>query len=345
MTMTPTNPEMEQAPTETGQDVHAFAFGDPEPVLDGQMVHYLGIFPSLNGNYYQPPVSLEGLAKMARANTHHESALFFKRNMVMKYFVDIRLIKRREMRYAALDWHTFGNCYFQVFRNGFGAVVRLARLPALNMRVGVKPGSFFFIKPDGTEIEFKPGEVIHLKETDITQSIYGMPQYLGGLQSVLLNENATLFRRRYYINGAHAGYIFVTYDLATDKAEAIQTAMQGSKGPGNYRSLYLNMPSGHNKANLKDRVQMIPVGEMSKDDFEAVKNVTQQDILNMHRIYPSLAAMMPMNTGGFGDIEKISKVYWENEVVPMQQVFLELNDYLPEHSRISFKEPDFLQAA
>lgn len=332
-------PEM----TAPSQDVHAFAFGDPEPVLDGQMIHYLGIFPSMNGKYYQPPVSLEGLAKMSRANTHHESALFFKRNMVMKYFINHRLIKRREMRYAALDWHTFGNVYFQVFRNAFGGVTRLARLPALNMRVGVKPGTFFYIKADGTEIEFQPGEVVHLLETDVSQSIYGLPQYLGGLQSVLLNENATLFRRRYYINGAHAGYIFVTYDLATDKAEAIQTAMQGSKGPGNYRSLYLNMPSGHNKANLKDRVQMIPVGEMSQDDFEAVKNVTQQDILNMHRIYPSLAAMMPMNTGGFGDIEKIYKVYWENEVMPMQQVFLELNEHLPPNAEIQFKEPEFLQ--
>lgn len=326
-------------------DITAFSFGDPEPVLNSALVDYLGVFINHNGRYYIPPVSLDGIAKLSRANSHHESALFFKRNQVMKHFEDHALITRRDMRYAALDWHVFGNAYFQVHKNMLGGAVRLTRLPALNMRVGVVPGTYFFVKKDGNEVPFKPGEVVHLKETDVAQNIYGIPQYLGGMQSVLLNENATLFRRRFYLNGAHAGYIFVTFDLQTEKANAIEEAIKGSKGPGNYRSMYLNMPSGHNKANLKDRVQMIPIGQMTQDEFEQVKNVTQQDILNMHRIYPSLAAMMPLNTGGFGDVTKVSQVYFENEVIPMQQVFLELNEFLPNGHPIVFKAPDFKEAA
>ena len=54
--------------------------------------------------------------------------------------------------------------------------------------------------------------MVQVKEYDEIQQIYGMPDWLGGLQSALLNEDATLFRRRYYVNGAHLGYILYTND-------------------------------------------------------------------------------------------------------------------------------------
>ena len=201
------------------------------------------------------------------------------------------------------------------------------------------------VKKDGSEIEFKIGEVIQLKETDTSQKIYGVPQYLAGIQSILLSEDTTLFRRKYYKNGAHMGYVFVTYDLGKEQVEKVKGALAQSKGPGNFRPFFLNMKSGHNKANLKDRVQMKPVGELEKDDYEKIKMITQQDVLNMHRVPPALAGMMPLNVGGFGDVEKIDKIYYENEVVPMQQVILELNDHLPASNPIVFDKPDFKDAA
>ncbi len=327
------------------EDVNAFSFGDPEPVLNNRMTDYLGTFAEVNGKYYIPPVSLSGIDQITRANGHHESALYFKRNMLMKYWNDHPLIKRVEMRYAAHDWHTFGMAYFQVHRNAFGGITRLSHLPAINMRVGIKPGTFFMVKKDGSEIEFKIGEVIQLKETDTSQKIYGVPQYLAGIQSILLSEDTTLFRRKYYKNGAHMGYVFVTYDLGKEQVEKVKGALAQSKGPGNFRPFFLNMKSGHNKANLKDRVQMKPVGELEKDDYEKIKMITQQDVLNMHRVPPALAGMMPLNVGGFGDVEKIDKIYYENEVVPMQQVILELNDHLPASNPIVFDKPDFKDAA
>ena len=54
--------------------------------------------------------------------------------------------------------------------------------------------------------KFAPGSVFHLLEPDINQELYGMPEYLSALNSAWLNESATLFRRKYYQNGAHAGY-------------------------------------------------------------------------------------------------------------------------------------------
>ena len=55
-----------------------------------------------------------------------------------------------------------------------------------------------------------------------------------------------------------------------------------------------------------------------------------------HRIPPALAGLKPENAGGFGDIEKINKIYVENEIKPMAQPFQELNRQLPRHAQFRF---------
>ncbi|MCZ7024415.1 hypothetical protein O6487_26330, partial [Salmonella enterica subsp. enterica] len=41
-----------------------------------------------------------------------------------------------------------------------------------------------------------------------------------------------------------------------------------------------------------------------------------------------LAGIIPENSGGFGDIEKIDKVYTSNEIRPICQLFNQANDSL-----------------
>ncbi|VFZ87203.1 phage portal protein, pbsx family [Klebsiella variicola] len=43
-----------------------------------------------------------------------------------------------------------------------------------------------------------------------------------------------------------------------------------------------------------------------------------------HRVPPQLMGIIPNNTGGFGDIEKASKVFVRNELIPLQKDFLSL---------------------
>lgn len=316
---------------------HAFSFGDPEPVLTNNIADYLGVFIDVNGEYYRPPVSLQGLADIMTANPHHNSILHFKKNMALKYFIPSKLMTYNILQKLALDFVVTGNYYLQLFRNGFGKIIRTGHLPAISMRRGKQEGQFFKLNKDGSTVEFKAGEVIHIKEPDIKQSIYGTPEYLGGIQSVLLSEEAGLFRRKYYLNGAHMGYILVTNDADLDEATAkmIEKQVKGSKGPGNFRSLYLNI----GKSNAKEPVQIIPVGDIgTKDEFERIKNITRDEILSMHRMQPGLSGIMPDNTGGFGDLEKIMRVYYELEVIPLQQAFLELNEHLGARA-VAFKEP------
>lgn len=318
---------------------HAFAFGDPEPVLSANPMDYLGVFLDIGGDYYRPPVSLSGLADLMGANAHHNSILHFKKNMVLMWFKPSALVTYNTLQKLALDYVVTGNMYVQLFRNSFGRVVRTARLPAISMRRGKQPGQFFKVKNDGSNIEFKPGEVIHIFEPDIKQEIYGLPEYMGGIQSVLLSEESGLFRRKYYSNGAHMGYILVTNDADLDEqtAKLIESKVKESKGPGNFRSLYLNI----GKSNAKEPVQIIPVGDIStKDEFERIKNITRGEILSMHRMQPGLSGVIPENTGGFGDVRKIMEVYYELEIPALQQPFLELNIHLGKNA-VAFSEPSW----
>jgi capsid portal protein len=133
------------------------------------------------------------------------------------------------------------------------------------------------------------------------------------------------------------GYILVTNDADLDEETAlkIQKKVQDSKGPGNFRSLYLNI----GKSAARDPVQIIPVGDIgTKDEFERIKNITMIEILSMHRMQPGLSGIMPDNTGGFGDIEKIMRVYHELEIGALQQPFLEINQHI-DAGAVSFREP------
>jgi hypothetical protein len=47
---------------------------------------------------------------------------------------------------------------------------------------------------------------------------------------------------------------------------------------------------------------------------------------------------MPETNGGFGDIEKIMRVYHELEIGALQQPFLEINQHLGAGA-VSFREP------
>lgn len=53
-------------------------------------------------------------------------------------------------------------------------------------------------------------------QPEITHQIYGLPEYLAALKSAWLNKAATLFRRKYYLNGSHAGFVMYAKDALQD---------------------------------------------------------------------------------------------------------------------------------
>lgn len=327
-----------KAPRTARKGASAFSFGEPTSVLATNITDYLGVFQDSNSEYYTPPVSLAGLSKLEGVNAHHGSALAIKKNSVCRFYIDNDLLPEEELDKAAYEYGIFGQCYFKAYKNAFGHIVRLACLPGLNIRRLIGKNRYCMLTKNGTDKTiYKVGEVIHLKRYDVNQQIYGVPDYLGGIQAMLLNEGATLFRRRYYENGSHSGFVFyVGGDLDDEDAATLQKKIQGSQGVGNFKNLFVNIPDGK-----KDAVQILPIGDIAtKDDFERIKNISRNDIISMHRIQPALAGIMPENKDGFGDIEKIMRVDYETEIVPRQKPFLRLNKLFTGNP-IQFKEPSF----
>ncbi|MGV4665457.1 phage portal protein, partial [Burkholderia pseudomallei] len=143
-----------------------------------------------------------------------------------------------------------------------------------------------------------------------------------------LNESSTLFRRKYYENGSHAGFILYMTDAAQkqDDVDNMRDALKNAKGPGNFRNVFMYAPGGK-----KDGIQLIPVSEVAaKDEFFNIKNVTRGDLLAAHRVPPQLLGIVPSNSGGFGTPDTAARVFGRNEIRPLQARFAELNDWLGE---------------
>lgn len=302
----------------------AFRFGDPEPVLD-RRDFMSSIEVAWTGRWYEPPIPPLALARTLNMSAHHRSAIIYKRNQLTRFFVPSRWLSRREFEKFVLNFLLMGNGYLERRDNLAGRPMTLMNVPAIYARVG-RDDVFWWANNFRAATEFRPGYVFHLLEDDIAQEIYGTPEWLSALQSGLLNESATIFRRRYYINGSHAGYILYISEEKFEAAdsEALEQAMAASKGPGNFRDLYLHIPNGKEKG-----VQVIPVGEAAaKDDFLNIKSVTRDDLLASHRMPPVLIGHIPQNAGGLGDPAKAADVFHRAEIEPLQLRIKAINDWL-----------------
>lgn len=115
-------------------------------------------------------------------------------------------------------------------------------------------------------------------------------------------------------------------DLNQEDVNNIRQAMKNAKGPGNFRNLFMYSPNGE-----KDGIQIIPLSEVAaKDEFLNIKNVSRDDMMVAHLVPPQMMGIMPGNVGGFGDVEKASRGFVRNELMPLQRRFGELNEWLGE---------------
>jgi len=309
------------------QKMQAFTFGEPSPVLDRRdILDYVECIT--NGRWYEPPVSFTGLAKSLRAAVHHSSPIYVKRNILASTFIPHPMLSQQDFSRFVLDFLVFGNAFFEKRFSETGRVLKLEASPAKYTRRGVEQDTYWYVPTFSNPHQFMPGSVFHLLEPDINQELYGMPEYLSALNSAWLNESATLFRRKYYQNGAHAGYIMYVTDAAQSSTdvEALRQAMRSSKGLGNFKNLFFYAPNGK-----PDGIKIVPLSEVAtKDDFFNIKKVSAADLLDAHRIPFQLMGGKPENVGSLGDIEKVAKVFVRNELIPLQNRIKEVNLWLGE---------------
>lgn len=105
------------------------------------------------------------------------------------------------------DYLVSGNAYLEKRTYRLGSILSLESSLAKYTRRDVDLDTNWFVQYGMTTqpYEFTKGSIFHLIEPNLNQEIYGLPEYLSAIPSALLNESATLFRRKYYINDSNAG--------------------------------------------------------------------------------------------------------------------------------------------
>lgn len=327
---------------------HIFSIGDPEPILGKVDDSLFETFFDESYGYYEPPVSFDGLTKAFRQNTCLESATFVRRNALASTFIPNQVLSRKTFEAVALDYENTGNAYLRKRVDIFNNLVRLEHINARSIRRGLND-RYCQLVENGFEfrpIWFKPDEIIHVMEYSPETSIYGMCGHLGCLHSAWLSEEATLFRRRFYRNGAHMGFIFYVEDdtLGATEEKELKKELAKTSGKGNFKPfLYVNRSKGKESKQMK----LMQVGELiTKDDFEKVKKISNQEILTAKRVPPQIMGYVPEQQSSLGDAEKAMKVFGYMEIKPMQLDFMDaINERLEKKYHIRFNDFEPLAAA
>lgn len=317
----------DQQDDQQGKQNAPVVFSLPEQVMpDMWLTDYDSLFYNDMDGYWEPPVDRHLLANLTRRNAQHGGIVVSRANMAAGRYISGGM-SAQQVQAAFLNLVQFGDVALLKIRNGFKQPVRLFPLPSYRTRAAGDGGAVVLERNNQVR-KYKARDIIWIKQYDPVQQVYGCPDYLGGLQATLLNEDATLFRRKYYINGAHMGFIMYATDpnLDPEVEDDIKEKIQDSKGVGNFRSLFVNIPNGKEKG-----LQIIPVGNFeSKDEFMNVKNVSAQDVLNAHRFPPGLSGIIPSNTAGLGDPTKYDAMYFKNETKPLIKNMVDAVEQDPE---------------
>ncbi|MGL6026806.1 MAG: phage portal protein [Vibrio sp.] len=300
-------------------------FSNPVSVMNSDILSYLEV--ALVDGLYEPPIALDTLAKALRVNPMHSSAIEFKRN-TLTYAMSIdNILSRRDMKRFIQDFLTFGNGYLQIVRNLLGQVVRIKHMPALYMRRREDLG--YSYKPrtydDQGRIDYADGQIFHLSEYDVAQEVYGLPQHVSGLTSIWLNDDATLFRRQYYRNGNHAGYLLYMNDpkMSDTQEKEIRDKLRAKDGMA-FKNLFVNAKGKDSKA-----PELKPIGQVEvKDSFKEVKNQTTNDVLSLHRVPLELMSVKREGIATSSDLNKVDRIFFKNELLPMIDSFCELNEFI-----------------
>jgi PBSX family phage portal protein len=293
-----------------------------------------------NGRWYETPISWYGLARLFGQSAWHQSALYFKRNVIANCFRPHKLLSRQTVMGLALDYATFGNGYLELRDNRLREPLHLRYTPAKYTRRGSDLDTYWLIQNGEDEYEFPRKKVCHIINPDINQEIYGMPEYLGALLSASLSHSADKFRTMFYDNGSHAGCIVYVNSATADKKSIanLKDVLNGTRQGNAFKNVLIHSTGG------KDGdVKILPFSQISaKDEFLSIKSATRDDILAAHRVPPQLMGAMPQGGGSLGDIEKAARVFAINELTPMMSALQQVNEWLGEEV-VTFNPYELLQ--
>jgi len=316
---------------------------------------------------YSPPYPFETLAETVKMNPYHQRALHVKAacSTLVGYELQQKEVADNKLKdpwnvlwdggfllnigKIAFDWELFGNAFIEVVRGTGRKIVALGHIPAVTMWV-TKTGFSQIINTDGRneKIDFEPygagkeHEVIHLRQYGGSSSVYGLPEWIGCLNALILDNNSTEWNYRFFENNLIPGWAIIIEDGELDELaeHAIRDYFQQNfKGTSNAHKTLLLTPNGS-----KITFQKLQA-DMKDMDFEQMKLSCRNEIVSGHGVPPRLLGIMSAaQLGGGGEMEWQLKMFRDVTLSTKQSYYeAELNKILAEVDpglTIKFKQID-----
>ena len=162
--------------------IEAFSFASGARAQSAEVFDYLEAMH--NGRWYEPPLFLNG-CPIHRAGVHHASAIQVKRNILR--FASSRTRNWSLAPSPGWRWTISSSVMATCRRCRTGSAGAAMTTCALVHPARTGLGCLLVDCPTWQEQALPAGRVGHVMEADINQEIYGIPDYVGGLNSTLLN--------------------------------------------------------------------------------------------------------------------------------------------------------------
>jgi hypothetical protein len=267
---------------ETRASVSAFTFGDPEPVNSrATMLDMLECWH--NQRWYEPPISLEGLALVPRL------APPFERDHPQAQHAGVQPRSHAPARAGLAGmcrtiWSS--GTPMQEVRNRLGQLLRSTmRWPS--------PGAgwsrqFWWVPGFRNEVAFEPGTVHQIMALDINQESMACP-------SISRRCNRPCSTRTPPCSAAAISRTAATrlYPLRNRGLRRWRRGRCARRSSAR-RDRATSATSVHAPDGKESGIRILPIAEVgAKDEFLGIKNTTRDDVLAAHRVPPQLLGIVP----------------------------------------------------
>ena len=340
--MPPKRPQTKATLTNDDRDgtTEGYEFGKPDSALAPNPARELVSIGLYGDEYYRPTIPFESLAMLGRTHPQHSPLPKFTAEWVVKYLKPHPLVKREVLKRGVQEDAAMGNAFFRLERNRTNGVVGVGHSPTLNTRRMIEPDRYGWLYRLTGEFEpYQTGEIVHVMQYEPMQSIYGVPYWIGALQSILLGEDVRLFPRRFFANGAHTGKGIFTAGLNKDDRKLVNEQLGKTKGSGNFRSVVLHLPKISSGGKVEDIIKVVSfdADQAAKIDYTKLADLSSDDVLEAWGYRPEVVGQTPNAVGGTGDLDKLVRMTHESIIVPIQQRFADaLNEHLPVRYPLEF---------
>ena len=301
----------------------------------------------VKNNRYQYPFDVNELTLAYVSNPYHNQCIEIKTMNIAGKGLNEQLMQALEdatpkmsaylILYATiLDLQIYGNAYWEIVKINNNQH-QIFHVPAQTMTLRERG----FTQTVGEQkVEFTNDQVYHFKYISPLSTIYGAPDYLSILESLMLSKKIIRYNDSYFDNNAIPDMAMIVEggEMSPTALSAVRTF---------FRDKFQGVKNAH-------RLLYLPVREGMKVDFEKLQadqrdasylnfyTQTRDDIIVGHRVPPRLLGIVSAGSlGGGGEATGQMEIFYETLIYPRQQILAGMLDELNKKHKIFNENSDF----